>query len=67
MKELPATVLLRPTEFDTLATELWTRTDVGQYAAAAPYAALLVVLAALPTFLLVRRPEREALTAGGEQ
>jgi iron(III) transport system permease protein len=67
MKELPATVLLRPTEFDTLATELWTRTDVGQYAAAAPYAALLVILAALPTFLLVRRPEGETLAAGGEQ
>jgi iron(III) transport system permease protein len=67
MKELPATILLRPTEFDTLATELWTRTDVGQYAAAAPYAALLVILAALPTFLLVQRSEREALAAGGEQ
>ncbi len=67
MKELPATILLRPTEFDTLATELWTRTDVGQYAAAAPYAALLVILAALPTFLLVRRPERQPLATGGER
>lgn len=54
MKELPATLLLRPTGMDTLATELWTRTGVGQYAAAAPYAALLVVLAAVPTYLLGR-------------
>jgi iron(III) transport system permease protein len=55
LKELPATLLLRPTELETLATELWTRTDVGQYAAAAPYAALLVALAAAPTLLLTRR------------
>ena len=42
MKELPATLLLRPTGMDTLATELWTHTTVAAYAAAAPYAALLV-------------------------
>jgi iron(III) transport system permease protein len=55
MKELPATLLLRPTGMDTLATELWTHTSVGQYAAAAPYAALLVALAAVPTWLLAVR------------
>ncbi|MGQ0776953.1 MAG: ABC transporter permease [Pseudonocardiales bacterium] len=55
MKELPATLLLRPTEMDTLATELWGRTEVGAYAAAAPYAATLLLLAALPTALLSRR------------
>ncbi|MGM0385535.1 MAG: hypothetical protein ACQERF_06085, partial [Actinomycetota bacterium] len=52
MKELPATLLLRPTGMDTLATRLWTETGVGAYAAAAPYAVALVVLAAVPTFLL---------------
>lgn len=55
MKELPATLLLRPTGLDTLATRLWTHTGVGEYAAAAPYAALLIALAALPTWLLARR------------
>jgi iron(III) transport system permease protein len=55
MKELPATLLLRPTETQTLATELWTRTDVGQYAAAAPYAALLIALAAVPTLFVSQR------------
>ncbi|GIJ20292.1 ABC transporter permease [Micromonospora lutea] len=55
MKELPATLLLRPTGTDTLATELWTSTAVGAYAAAAPYAVLLVVISALPTWLLVAR------------
>ncbi len=52
MKELPATLLLRPTGLETLATRLWTHTEVGAYAAAAPYGALLILLAALPTFLL---------------
>jgi iron(III) transport system permease protein len=55
MKELPASLLLRPTGADTLATELWTHTSVAAYAAAAPYAALLVVLAAGPTWLLAVR------------
>jgi iron(III) transport system permease protein len=52
MKELPATLLLRPTGMDTLATELWTHTSTASYAAAAPYAALLVGLAAVPTWFL---------------
>jgi len=65
MKELPATLLLRPTGMDTLATELWSETGVGAYAAAAPYAALLVLLAAIPTYLLGRHTG--ALEGGGEQ
>lgn len=54
MKELPATLLLRPTGMDTLAIRLWTETGVGSYAAAAPYAAALIVLAAIPSYLLGR-------------
>jgi iron(III) transport system permease protein len=52
MKELPATLMLRPTGMDTLATEMWTRTTVTAYSAAAPYALALVLLAAIPAFLL---------------
>jgi ABC-type Fe3+ transport system permease subunit len=52
MKELPATLLLRPTGTDTLATRLWTETSVAAYGAAAPYAALLVLASCLPTYLL---------------
>jgi iron(III) transport system permease protein len=58
-KELPATLLLRPTEVDTLAVRLWSHTGSGQFAAAAPYAVALVVLAAVPAMLLdrvLRRP-----------
>jgi iron(III) transport system permease protein len=68
MKELPATLLLRPTGMETLATELWGQTEVGAYAGAAPYAAALLLLAALPTALLGRRwgaASREP--AGGAQ
>lgn len=54
MKELPATLMLRPTGMDTLATELWTRTSVGAFAEAAPYALTLVLVAAVPAFLLAR-------------
>ena len=55
MKELPATLLLRPTGMETLATRLWSHTAVAEYAAAAPYAALLVGLSAVPTWVLAAR------------
>jgi iron(III) transport system permease protein len=54
MKELPATLLLRPTGMETLATRLWSRTEIGAYAGAAPFAVALLVVAALPTVLLGR-------------
>ena len=58
MKELPATLLLRPTEVNTLAVELWAKTDVAAYGAAVPYAIALVLLAAVPAVLLSPRNER---------
>lgn len=54
MKELPATLLLRPIGTDTLATRLWSHTGNASFAAAAPYAAAIILLAALPTALLTR-------------
>lgn len=52
MKELPATLLLRPTGISTLSVELWRRTAVFEFGAAAPYAAALVLVAAVPALLL---------------
>lgn len=52
MKELPATLLLRPTGTETLATRLWRYTAVSDYASAGPYAVALMLFAALPTALL---------------
>ncbi len=52
MKELPATLFLRPTGFDTLATRLWGHVSAASYAAAAPYAVVIVLAAAVPTAML---------------
>ena len=48
MKELPATLLLRPTGFDTLATQVWSATAEGFWARAAAPALLLILLSAVP-------------------
>lgn len=54
MKELPATLMLRPTGFNTLATELWSRTDVEAFGDAAPYALAMILLASVPAWLMGR-------------
>ena len=54
MKELPATLMLRPTGFETLATRLWSRTEAEAFGAAAPYALGLIAVAAVPAWLLSR-------------
>jgi len=53
MKELPATLLLRPTGFDTLATRIWSHTTEAFFAQAAPYALALVLASALSGVLLL--------------
>jgi iron(III) transport system permease protein len=62
MKELPATLLLAPIGFETLATEVWTATTVAAYSRAALPALLLVVFSAPFVYLLTirRRPEVDA-------
>ena len=56
MKELPATIMLRPTGMDTLATQIWSYASISRFNDAAPYALLLVLIAAIPTFLLTLPP-----------
>jgi iron(III) transport system permease protein len=53
MKELPATLLLRPTGFDTLATALWSWTTEAFFAQAAPYALALVVVSGVSVGVLL--------------
>jgi iron(III) transport system permease protein len=55
MKELPATLLLRPIGFDTLSTEIWQATAAAAYSEAAPSALLLIALSAPLVYLLVGR------------
>lgn len=52
MKELPATILLRPIGFDTLATEIWKQTQVASYSRAALPALVLIALSA-PVMLVL--------------
>ncbi len=52
IKELPATLLLKPIGFETLATEIWKGTSVGAYSAVAPSALLLIAIAAPLVYLL---------------
>ena len=61
LKELPATLLLRPTGTETLAVRLWSSTEELAFAQAAPYALLLVVLGGLPA-LALNRQARKALS-----
>lgn len=52
MKELPATLLLRPVGFDTLAVRVWLEASEELYRLAAP-SALLIVVMTLPAILLL--------------
>ena len=60
MKELPATLLLRPTEFDTLAVKIWSAADELFYARAAASALVLLALSAVPLYLLVLKTREPA-------
>jgi iron(III) transport system permease protein len=53
--ELTATLLLAPIGTQTLATQIWADTSTLAFAAAAPYAALMMTLSLLATWLLARR------------
>lgn len=59
MKELPATLLLRPTEFETLAVRIWSTTSEGFYTRAAVAALVLLAVSAIPLYLLVARNAHE--------
>jgi iron(III) transport system permease protein len=54
MKELPATLLLRPLGFETLATHLYGEAVRGTYEEAAVAALMIVVAGLLPVLLLAR-------------
>ena len=59
MKELPATLLLAPIGFETLATRVWSAMESGSLARAGLASLALVALTAVLTWLLtIRRMER---------
>jgi iron(III) transport system permease protein len=55
MKELPATLLLRPTGFETLVTYIWRVQDAGYYGRAAVPALALVAVSALSMLVLLKQ------------
>lgn len=55
MKELPATLLLAPTGYSTLATQVWSATSEALFGRAAGPALALIVLASVPMMFLVLR------------
>jgi len=61
--ELTATLLLRPTGVNTLATQFWAYTTDFSYGAAAPYAGLMVAISAVPAYVLSRRMSNTARAA----
>jgi iron(III) transport system permease protein len=54
MKEMPATLLLRPLALDTLAVEVWERTSESQWQEAAVPALAIVVVGLVPVLLATR-------------
>ncbi|MCW5715459.1 MAG: iron ABC transporter permease [Bauldia sp.] len=58
MKELPATLLLRPFNFETLSTQLYGEAVRGTYEVAAVSALAIVLVGLVPVILLARTLER---------
>ena len=59
IKELPATLLLSPTGFSTLATQIWSATDEAFFARAAAPALMLLAMSAFSIFFVLMQEERE--------
>jgi iron(III) transport system permease protein len=55
IKELPATLILAPIGFETLATEIWSATSVGFFERGAVPSLVLLAISALPLYLLTAR------------
>lgn len=58
MKELPATLILGPLGFQTLATSVWAATSEAFFAQAAAPALMIVITSSIPMTLLVLREKR---------
>ena len=58
MKELPATLILRPTGFPTLATSIWSAASEAFFAQAAAPALLLILASSVPLAFLMFRERR---------
>ena len=64
MKELPATLVIRPFDFDTLATQTYTLASDERLAEAASVSLTIVLVGLLPLIVLSRQISRAPLNAG---
>lgn len=62
--ELTLTLVLVPTGVQTLATQFWAFTTNLSYAAAAPYAGVMILIAVIPSYILGRWFDRLPARAG---
>jgi iron(III) transport system permease protein len=58
MKELPATLLLSPIGFKTLAGAVWSAVSEAFFAAAAAPALLIVLMSSLPMTIFILREQK---------
>jgi iron(III) transport system permease protein len=56
MKELPATLILRPIGFETLATRIWSAASEGIFSEAAVPSMMLLAASLGPVYALFIRP-----------
>ncbi len=61
--ELTATLVLHPTNVETLATQFWAYEQNQSYSQAAPYAGVMVLIAAVPGYVLGRWFDRQPARA----
>ena len=57
LKELPATLLLRPSGFSTLSVRIWSAADELLYTQAAAAALILIAISVLPVYHLSIKPQ----------
>ena len=57
LKELPATLLLSPPGFTTLAVRIWSAADEGLFARAAASSLILIAVSVLPVYYLSIKPK----------
>ena len=66
MKELPATLLLRPTGFETLVVRIWRAESAGYFGAAAVPALILVFVSGLSMFVILSQEGYDGASRGGD-
>ena len=60
MKELPATLIMRPFNFETLATQIYRLASDERLIEVAPLALAIVIISSIPVMLLLRSESKRS-------